>query len=261
MSRELSILAKRLSPATLALSASLKLGENEQKILEDMQETRVTIKDGDAIIRNGDVLNKCYFIRSGWLGRQRSSVNGQMVTTNVYLPGDILSIHHGFARTALFDVVALQKTEVAVIEAKRLQQLAGSNQIVSALLDWHGVRTFNIISEHVVGMSTRPATERVLHLLLELWCRLLVVGKATQNAFEIPLSQKEIGEMVGISLVSANRSIQTLRRSNMITFENGRVQFNDVDDCMIFCDFDTDYLETFTPVGSGQLDFYRSPRP
>lgn len=261
MSLALSQLAREFSPLTLALSASRKLGPEERSILEEIQDTRQSVKDGDAIIRAGDVVDKCYMVRSGWLARQRSSVDGQMVTTNVYLPGDILSIHLGFERTAMFDVVALQSAEVAVIDADRLRMLAGRSKVVSSALDWSGVRAFNIISEHVVSMSTLPSTERVMHILLELWCRLSIVGKATENAFEIPLSQKEIGEMAGISLVSANRSIQTLRRSKMLTFESGRVQFSDVDECMLFCDFETDYLETFTPIGTAELNYYKTRRP
>jgi len=95
LSLELRQLVAKSSAATIALSASKKLNTDERQVLEDIQDTRRTIKDGDAIIHAGDVIDKCYIVRSGWLARQRTSVDGQMVTTNVYLPGDILSIHLG----------------------------------------------------------------------------------------------------------------------------------------------------------------------
>lgn len=260
MSRQLSELSKSFSPVTLALSASQSLTEQEREILENAQTVCQTVTDGQYIIRTGDIIDRCIIVRSGWLARQRSSADGQMVTTNVYLPGDVLSVHLGFERTSQFDLVALQNSEVAIMDRTRLEHLSSRSRTVSAALDWSGVRAFNILSERVVSLSTRAATESVLHLLLELWCRLLVVGQASADQYAIPLSQKEVGEMVGISMVSANRSIQTLRKAKLITFESGRVEFNDVQGCMEFCDFNTDYLETFTPVGSAELDFYTSKR-
>lgn len=258
MSRELSELAKTFSPVTLALSASRSLTASERDILEEAQTIRQSVADGEHIIRTGDVIDRCIIVRSGWVARQRSSSDGQMVTTNVYLPGDVLSIHLGFERTSQFDLVALQASEIAIVDRVRLEGLTAKSRTMSAALDWSGVRAFNILSERVMSLSTRAAAESTLHLLLELWCRLLVVGQATSNSYQIPLSQKEIGEMVGISLVSANRSIQTLRKARLITFESGRVKFNDVEQSMDFCDFNTDYLETFTPVGSAELNYYTS---
>ncbi len=256
MSFELRQLSTQLSPFTLAMSAASGLGPDERGLLEKIQDVRSVVKDGDTIIRTGDVIDKCFIVRSGWFARQRSSIDGQMVTTNVYLPGDILSGHLGFKRQSFFDVVALQKAEIATVDAKRLRDLANSHENIAAALDWSGVRDFNIVSEHIVGMSTKDSSQKVLHLLLELWCRLVVVGQSVDNSFGIPLSQKEIGEMVGLSLVSVNRAIQTLRHTKMVVFKQGKVTFADVAESMNFCDFDPEYLEVFNPLRHAELKYY-----
>lgn len=256
MSFELRKLSTQLSPFTLVLSATSGLGPDERNLLEKIQDARSVVKDGETIIRAGDLIDKCFIVRSGWFARQRSSIDGQMVTTNVYLPGDILSGHLGFKRQSFFDVIALQKAEIATVDAKRLRELAKSHENIAAALDWSGVRDFNIVSEHIVCMSTKDSTQRVLHLLLELWCRLVVTGQALDKSFEIPLSQREIGEMVGLSLVSVNRAIQTLRHIEMVVFKQGKVTFKDVAESMSFCDFDPEYLEVFTPIGHAELKYY-----
>jgi hypothetical protein len=160
----------------------------------------------------------------------------------------------------LFDVIALMDSEVAVVEAPRLQELAARSEIVAAALDWSGVRSFNVISEQVVGVSTRPSTQRVLLLLLELWCQLIVIGQATDDAYRYSLSQSEIGEMAGLSLVSVESALQTLRRNDLIMLEQGEVRFSDVSRCIAFCDFDADFLGIFTPISLAEIDFYLQKR-
>ena len=259
MSLEISELVKDFSPASMTLSASSRLSAAERALIEELQETRIAVAEGDAIIQEGDMIDRCFVVRSGWLARQRTTREGGMITTNVYLPGDLIAVHLGFKRRALFDIVALTKAEVAVVDAARLHAISTRSHVVAAALDWSAVRSFNIVSEHVVGVSTRPAAKRVLHLLLELWCRLIVVGQASDDAFALPLSQREIGEMAGLSLVSVNRGLQTLRRNNLLTLEDGEVRFCSMECCMEYCDFDGDFLEIFTPIGLADLNYYVHP--
>ena len=259
MSLEISDLFKDFSPASMTLSASSRLTAAERALIEELQETRVAVAEGDAIIHEGDMIDRCFVVRDGWLARQRTTRDGNMITTNVYLPGDLIAVHLGFKRRALFDIVALTTAEVAVVDAARLQAISTRSQVVASALDWSAVRSFNIVSEHVVGVSTRPAAKRVLHLLLELWCRLIVVGQASDDSFSLPLSQREIGEMAGLSLVSVNRGLQTLRRNDLLALEDGQVRFCNMARCIDYCDFNEDFLEIFTPIGLADLSYYVNP--
>lgn len=232
MSFDISQLVNNLSPVTLALASSSDLTQSDQQLLEAIQNKRRTFTDGEVLICDGDPIEMCLFLLDGWLARQRNTPDGQLVTTNVYLPGDIVSMHLGFKRFAHFDTVALTNGEVAVVESSRLRALVTKHAVIDAALDWSAVRAFNIVSEHVVGNSARPSSERLLHLLSELWCRLVVVGQASAQSFYLPMSQSELGNLASLSVVSVNRAIQSLKKIGLITQANRTVTFQDIRKCI-----------------------------
>ena len=238
------------SATVLALTASASLTEREIGLLEEMQASRLTFSTRDTVIREGDHLEDCYFVRDGWLGRRRSTVDGERVMTNIYLPGDVFAVQVGFRRRALFDVVALTDCELALVPWEELDKVLANSPRIEAALDWNLVRAFNIVSEHIVGVTTRYASERILHLFLEHWCRLMVVGKADDSSFHLPLKQYEIGEITGITSVSVSKSIRLLREEGLITFKGGVVRFLDFERCFSYCDFDPGFLEMFQPRGN-----------
>ena len=54
--------------------------------------------------------------------------------------------------------------------------------------------------------------------------RLKAVGLVNGQAFEMPVTQAEIGDATGLSTVHVNRTLQELRGDGLITTpENGRV--------------------------------------
>ena len=56
------------------------------------------------------------------------------------------------------------------------------------------------------------------HLICELFLRLETVGLVRGNSFDFPLTQADIADMIGLSLVHTNRTIQELRSSGLVTW-------------------------------------------
>ena len=84
---------------------------------------------------------------------------------------------------------------------------------VAALVDEATLR------EWLVNIGGRPAEERVGHLLCELLFRLRAVGLANGDSFELPITQGELADTMGLSDVHMNRVIQRLRKAKLITLK------------------------------------------
>ena len=80
------------------------------------------------------------------------------------------------------------------------------------------------------------------HLFCELMTRLEVVDRADKDGFGFPLTQREIAECLGLTVVHANRTLQTLRRRKLIELENRRLTILDRKGLEEVAEFDTDYL-------------------
>ena len=91
-------------------------------------------------------------------------------------------------------------------------------------------------------MGRRPAPARLAHLVCELFMRLQAVGLVDELTFLLPLTQVQIADVLGISVVHMNRTLQELRRDNLITWQGQIVTIRDWTRLQAFAEFDATYL-------------------
>jgi CRP-like cAMP-binding protein len=82
--------------------------------------------------------------------------------------------------------------------------------------------------DQVMRLGCMTAYERTLHLLLELRDRMLRAGLASAHAIPLPISQETLSNVLGVSVVHMNRTLQQLRRDNIIDYRARRLEFKDV---------------------------------
>jgi len=61
------------------------------------------------------------------------------------------------------------------------------------------VQEAEIYGEHIVGIGRRTPVERLAHCLLKIHSRLLAVGLAQKTAFDLPVSQEVMADLLGLS--------------------------------------------------------------
>ena len=93
-----------------------------------------------------------------------------------------------------------------------------------------------------MSLGQRTAMSRMAHLFCELRCRLEVVGQTNGNGYEFPLTQRELSECLGLTVVHANRTLQELRRRGLVEFENRYVTILDPRALEGLAEFDPSYL-------------------
>jgi len=69
-----------------------------------------------------------------------------------------------------------------------------------------------------------------------------VVGLTDGNSYQFPLTQRELSECLGLTVVHANRTIQELRRRGLIELENRCLTILDRRALEAVAQFDDAYL-------------------
>ncbi len=87
-----------------------------------------------------------------------------------------------------------------------------------------------------------PPDRQLAHLFCELLVRLKTVGFATDSSFELPLTQEEIGDTIGISSVHVNRILQQLRDDGLIAQRAKMLRIVDLPRLTSFAGFNPNYL-------------------
>lgn len=84
-----------------------------------------------------------------------------------------------------------------------------------------------MVVEHLVDIGRRDAGERTAHFLLELGALLSLVGMGSKAGYVCPLRLYLMADALGLSAVHVNRVLRMLRQSEMVTFRDGCVTFDD----------------------------------
>ena len=234
-----------VSPPLRRLGQSVLLSQDEIEFFEKMQNNRVSYRKGEVMLSEGDEFRCCFAVRSGWAISHRMTMAGRRQIISVYLPGDFIGLHINFHRRAIYTVSALTNIEAALIEPMRLVEIHQKYPVLAAGLDWSAVRTSNILSEHNVSLGARTAEERILHFYLELWCRLMLVGEATSEGFTMRMTQEQVANALGLSVVHVNKKLKALCKQGLLTIEGRRIGVPDVRTAVRAADFDAAFLDTF----------------
>jgi CRP-like cAMP-binding protein len=94
----------------------------------------------------------------------------------------------------------------------------------------------------MVGIGRRSAYTRIAHVLCELLVRLRSVGLANGNDIEMPVTQAELGDALGLSTVHVNRVLQELRADGLITLRGRFLSVQDWPGLKEAGEFDPTYL-------------------
>lgn len=234
-----------LSPSLRRLGQSVLLSRDEIEFFEGIQNNVVSYERGESILKDGDEFTCCYGIRDGWAISYRITSAGRRQIVALYLPGDFIGLHINFHRKAIFSLDALTSLEVALIEPMRIIEIHQRFPVLASGLDWSAVRSSNIMSEHNVSLGARTADQRILHFLLEVWCRLMLVGEATADGFIMRMTQQQIADVLGLSLVHTNKMMKSLARRNLMQIEQRFVTIPELKDAIRMADFDPTFLDTF----------------
>jgi CRP-like cAMP-binding protein len=105
------------------------------------------------------------------------------------------------------------------------------------------------------GSSTSAGVARRLaHLVLELREKLAVVGRCRDNSFELPMTQLDLADALGLTPVHVNRVLQSLRNSGILDMKKRTVNLADPTKLKSLGDFDALYLHPArTPDASERL--------
>ena len=236
-----------LTAASRRLCNSAILTDREVEHLEEMQEDRVSLDGGHDFVREGDPFANAYVLQSGWALRYRVTPEGKRQILSFVLPGDFVGLHANYERHAAYSVQTLGCAELGRIEPIRLLDLYRNFPILASGLDWVSATNFNILAEHAVSLGVRTARRRILHLLLELQCRLMSVGLAREDGFENPMTQIHIADSLGLTPVYVSRCLKQLRAEKLVDVRRGYVSFPDLSRAFAAASFDAAFLEPFLP--------------
>lgn len=192
----------------------------------------------------------------GWACRYRMLENGNRQIVSLIVPGDLAEPFGVLPDFADYSVMTLSSATVAGIAPSALRSAAHGSPTIERALWWDLLMATNIEREHLVSLGRRSAAERLAHLICELHLRLTLVDQVNANTFNLPMTQAELADTLGLSAVHLNRSLQDLRSLGLISLRDRRLTVHDLEGLRQLASFNPLYLHTHSP-GSNQPARFR----
>jgi CRP-like cAMP-binding protein len=202
------------------------------------------------IIREGDRPDKSTLLLSGLAMRYRTLRSGDRQITAIHLPGDFVDLQSFPLKDMDHSVGALSQCEVATVPHSTLRNIVRTDPDLTEMLWRLSLLDGAIHREWLVAMGALPGVAHTAHLLCEVYIRLANVGLANDLAFDLPVTQVDLGDALGLSPVHVNRVLQDLRGNSVIRFDGKRVIILDWDRLVEIGEFDDKYLHLTVQVAT-----------
>jgi CRP-like cAMP-binding protein len=194
-------------------------------------------------IREGDVPQASTVLLSGFAARSRELSDGKRQFLTIHVEGDFVDLHSFLLKKMDHGVVALTRCTVASVPHERLKEITERFPNLTRQLWLSTLIDAAIHREWLVSFGRRSSRANVAHLLCELYMRLAAVGKADKFQFRLPITQGELADARGMSIVHLNRAIKGLRELDLITWLGETVEIKDWNGLASLADFDPNYLK------------------
>ena len=215
--------------------------EEERAIRNAVAETRRLPAD-EVVVHSGIELNSSLMLIDGWMARSKDLESGERQVTELHIAGDFADLHAFTLKRLDHDVVTLTECTVAVVPHERLKQLTEQYPHLGRVYWFMTNIDAAIHREWALSLGQRSAISRMAHLFCELHARLDLIGRTKGDTYELPLTQRELAECLGLTVVHANRTLQELRRRGLVEFENRRLKILDRRGLEGVAEFDPTYL-------------------
>ena len=219
--------------------------EHWRKLIDTCVGTR-TFPARTIITRAFTPLNESMLLDSGLIGRVLcggANERSQMVALEV--PGDFVDLHGMPLGRLDHDVIAMTDATVAVFSHDGLRDLIAQDPDLGLSL-WSLTLIDAAIHRHwTFRVGSLRAVARMANFFCEMDTRLNVPPEVGE--FPLPLTQRDLGQICGLTPVHVNRVMKDLREGGCCTLRNGCLIVHDRDRLAAVGDFDPANL--FLPEG------------
>lgn len=218
------------------------LSPDETSALRNVVDAARHIPGGSDIVREGERPDHSTLLACGFTARYVTLLDGGRQITELNVAGDFIDLHSFVMKEMDHGVQALTDCVVVTAPHSALRMLGENHPHLMRLLWLDTVIDAAIHRQRIASMGRRTGLAHLAHLICELYKRLEVVNRAVDLAFELPLSQAVLADVLGLSTVHVNRLIAELRALDVVAWSQNQIEILDWEELVRLAEFDPTYL-------------------
>lgn len=231
-----------LAPLVRRLSLHSHLEPDDEAAVLALPHVERKLEAGRYIVREGDEPTHSCMVVSGFAIRHKIVGGGGRQIVNVHVSGDMVDLQNSLLAISDHNVQALSQMTAAFIPRESLVELAFNRPVVGKGLWIETLIEGSIAREWIANVGRRDALARVAHLLCEFAYRLDAVGIGPECNYELPMTQEQLADALGLTSVHVNRTLQNLDKTGLTQRSRRSVVITDLKKLADLGDFNSTYL-------------------
>lgn len=179
------------------------------------------------VIQEGNEPRHLNIVIEGWACRYKQLEDGRRQILALFVPGDMCDPCVFLLDQMSHALATLTPATIARVPEKDVLELMRLSPAVNKALWLEMLVSTEVQREWTVSLGRRTAIERMAHLFCELLVRLRAVGLAGPGECDMPITQADLGDALGLSSVHVNRTLQELRAMRLIELRGRRLVVRD----------------------------------
>ena len=168
------------------------------------------------LVREGDRGPCATLILNGLVFRHKMTVDGARQILSLHVPGDFVDLEGSLLQVSDHNVQALTKCDAAIIPRSAIVDLIENHPRLARAMWVDTLVDASIYREWILNVGRRDSRAAMCHLLCEFTRRLEVAGLAEREGYELPMTQEQLADALGITPVHVNRILRELDRAGLI---------------------------------------------
>jgi CRP-like cAMP-binding protein len=230
------------NPMIRKLESIFTLSDDERQALETLPMQLAVIKDHQDLVREGDRPSRSCLILSGFTATYNVTAGGKRQIVSFGIAGDIPDLQSLHLKVLDISIGTLSTCRVGFITHDDLRDLCTRYPRITAAFWGETLIQGAIFREWVTNVGRREAYNRMAHLLCEMLVRLKAVGLAGDHVCDLPITQGEFADALGVTTVHVNRVLQQMRADGLIELKGDRLTIADAHRLKEAGEFDPTYL-------------------
>lgn len=194
-------------------------------------------------VRRGDHVNAISLVVDGLAARFDADKRGERQITALHIPGDICDLHSVVLPVANWGIEVLTKTTIMKLPHAALKAIASEYPAIAAAFWRDTMVDAGVLAQWVANLGRKDSRARFAHLLCEIGFRMEYAGLGSRASFPLKMTQQNIADTLGLTLVHVNRKIQELRADGLIQTSKGTINIVDWTGLAEIADFRPSYLQ------------------
>lgn len=232
----------RLGIFVRKLLSHSRLSTADQTAIAALPFSLRTLEPNDYILNEGERAKICPVLLSGFAYRQKISADGGRQIVALKIPGDPLDFQSLYLERADHNLQALTKVELAIFSLDDLEALIAPRASLARAVLVDILIEASIGREWLLNIGRRNALARLAHLLCELYYRVRQIAGETLDGFELPLTQEQLADLLGLTPVHINRTIKILEDRGAVKRISRRLTIGNVETLRQIAEFSDTYL-------------------